>query len=116
MMAAAINQDDDLSSEEIRPEIAALLATVERLKADNATKAAQIAELRRRANDGQNDDQLRPLKQLCQDSAEYEAGLRGARTKALKATRIGGRLYSKPAWMARWRRITGRPGCIISTR
>jgi hypothetical protein len=31
MMAAAINQDDDLSSEEIRPEIAALLATVERL-------------------------------------------------------------------------------------
>ena len=103
-MAAAIDHDRD-EDEPLaeRPEIAALLETVARLKADNATKAAQIAELQ--AQDGE----LRPLKRLCRDDREYQCALRGARrSKTLKTTMVGGRVCSKPGWVADWRRATGR--------
>jgi hypothetical protein len=100
MMAEAI---DDADPQDQRPEIAALLETVAHLKADNATKAEQIAELQ--AQDGE----LRPLKQLCRDLREYECALRGARrSKTLNTTMVGGRVCSKPSWVDHWRRATGR--------
>jgi hypothetical protein len=101
----AVDKDGDPLPEEIaeRPEITALLETVERLRADNAAKAELIAELQSR------DGELKPLKVLCRDLREYECALRGARrSKTIKTAMVGGRVCSKPGWLADWRRATGR--------
>jgi hypothetical protein len=103
MIAAA--DDDELPEE--KPEIAALLQTVAALRADNLAKSRQIEELQ--AHDGE----LQPLKQLCNgDSRLYENALRASRrpSKLLKTIKFDGRVMSKPAWMERWKALTGRGG------
>ena len=106
----AVDHDDELPAPEIaeKPEIAALLETVARLKADNAAKAELIAELQCKDYDAD----LRPLKRLCRTDREYENALWASRrpAKVPKVVKMGGKVLSKPSWVDHWRRITGRLG------
>jgi hypothetical protein len=103
-LSAAADQDDEMPP--VAPEIAALQEIVGRYAVDNARLAARIAELERESPGG--DRQLKPLKSLVGDGAEFERARRARRLGLLESEKHGGRLFSTARAVAKWRRMVGR--------
>ncbi len=104
-MAAAADDDRDAGS----PEIAALLASIDAFRADNARLAARVAELER--NPGVSPpfvDDLRPLKSLLPDHVQYKTARRAAESGVLAASMPEHRWLSTKAAVAAWLASTGR--------
>jgi hypothetical protein len=100
-MIAVDREDDDGPQES--PEIEALRSTAETYRLDNERLQARVAELEREA--APNDPELKPLRQLCRDEAEYQQARRARRSHKLQVVKVGGGLFAKPAWLDRWRNM-----------
>jgi hypothetical protein len=108
------HEPDDAASQPapIRPEIAALQATVSTFRVIIEEQQARISALERNAppaSPPSDDDKLQPLKKLLPLNISYKnVALPAAERGELKIEKPFGRLLSTGAWVRIWLASTGR--------